>query len=270
MRLLLSGADYNMSEQKNPIKSIGGFISSSSVPNGKINSIFSDISIYSRMYGSVDCVAIFLFNDSNKKMTNLSIQQINSKNNICEFWWAVVSPTEGEYTFIEKIGSRKEEPYNVDWFQPNTVRENCKVKLKSPGVIGDVAEIMGIEFELTGNDLKSLNKDIIKALNKSDDYVSYKINDTSFYIENKSTTPTGNDIELVTPGDAELFDSTLSGSIDGNTLIIEELEPNCSIAFWIKRVIEKRDCDVSEDCVDLSCLDNSDTKENLEVIFSFD
>jgi hypothetical protein len=271
MKLLLSGAQFYKSEQKSINQSVGGYMSSTPVPSGRINLLFGDVSIYSKMVGSKDCMAIYAYNDSSETITNLCIEQIQSANNDCEFYWGAVDPNDnGETIFIEKIGSRKEEPFNVDWFQPTTKRENATVIIKSAGLTGDVAELLDVEFDLTGNTKETLVNDIVKAFKNNETYNCHKVSQESFYIERIDKNFTGEPIELITPGNAEFFDKNFSGGEDGSTLILEELLPGKAIAFWVKReVVQNEECE-SKTCEDLSCLKNIDTKENLEVIFSYD
>jgi hypothetical protein len=268
MKLLLSGATFFMGEQKSPISSTGGFMSSTPVPNARMNFLFGDISIYGKMVGSKECMAIFLYNDTNENIVNLKLEQIIQTNSDCDFYWGAVSPTEGDAIQIEKINSRKEEPFNVEWFQPTTTREysNCKVKLG--GSIGDAVSLFDVEFELSGNTKESLVDDIVKAFKNNENFFVEKTSTESFLIQRRDNQETNELVELVTPGTAELFDSNLSGFEDGTTLIIEELKPKKAIAFWIKREIIKNDSCENEECEDISCKTN--TKETLEVIFSYD
>lgn len=257
-----------MSEQRSPISSTGGFMSSTPVPNSRINILFGDVSIYGKMTGSTECMAIFLYNDSNESMNNVKLEQFMPHDSECDFYWGAVTPSSGESIQIEKINSRKEEPFNVEWFQPSTIRENSTCKVKFAGLVGDAVSLFDVEFELTGVTIESVVDDIIENFKNNDNFLCEKLSENSFYIERKDNQDTNEAVELITPGTAELFENNLSGFEDGTTLIIEELESKKAIAFWIKRVVKKNDSCEVEGCKDLSCVHN--TKEILEVTFSYD
>ena len=121
---------------------------------------------------------------------------------------------------------------------------------------------------MTGNTVESLLKDIIDNFEGNENFKVEFVSDNSFYIERKDKQETGEEIELITPGTASFVPAYFSGFQDGAVLIIEELKPGKAIGLWIKRSINKiKPCE-KKGCTDLSC--NTDTKENLEVVFSFD
>lgn len=130
MKLLLSGASHKDAPQMDLTKSLGGLISSTPVPNGRINSLFSDISNHTIQNKTVEIVAIFLKNDSSDA-NNFSIKQIYENDNICEFEWGVVSVSDSGS--MEIIGNRYEEPFYVEWFEPNE-----KIQIKQTFASGEV------------------------------------------------------------------------------------------------------------------------------------
>ena len=270
MKLLFSGAKHYLSAQNDVTMSLGGFMSSTRLPNGRLNSLFSDISIYGKMIGSKECIAFYLLNDTNEEIKNLTLEQIKPKDSNCNFIWGAVMPTQGEKIQIELIGSMKEEPYNVDWFEPTTIKESCVVKVINGGVIGDVVDILGVEFDLTNSSIESVVDDCVLAFKNNPLYFVEKIDGSSFKITRLEKGISNAPIIWVATGTSDISPVSFSGGQIGTTEILDSLKPNEAIAFWLKREIIEIGCvdELVEDCLDLSCVEN--TKENLEVIFSYD
>jgi len=133
MILLLSGATHKNAQQLDLNKSLGGLVSSTPVPNGRINGLFSDVSNYTINNNSVETVGVFLHNNTENDLANLTLQQIYEENNLCKFEFAVVSVT--DTGAMELIGSRFEEPFYANWFEP-TDQTLVKDLFKSDELIG--------------------------------------------------------------------------------------------------------------------------------------
>lgn len=274
MKLYFSNSRTYFTKQTDASDSLGAFMSSTQLPNNRLNNIFSDVSMYGKMIGSKECIGVFIYNDSDKKINNLTIEQIYSSlfgKNIsqCKFEYAAVEPEVRSTGAIqmELIANTKDEPYNVDWFEPTSKRENTTVILSNEGTIGDVISILDVEIELTGNSIKTLNDDIILGFKDNVDFNVSKISDNKIFFERKELIETNILVEIITPGNAYFAPVNLSGFVDGSVLLVEELESKSALGLWIKRtVIELISCD-DTDCQDLSCNDNN--KENLELIFNF-
>ena len=119
MILLLSGANHKDAQQLDTHKSLGGLISSTPVPNGRINGLFSDLSNYTIQNKLPEIVGIFIKNNTANALINLSIQQIYDQDNLCKFEFAIVSVT--ETGAMELIGNKNEEPYHAEWFEATDV-----------------------------------------------------------------------------------------------------------------------------------------------------
>lgn len=276
MKLYFSNSRTYFTKQTDASDSLGSFMSSTQVPNGRVNSVFNDVSIYGKMIGGKECIGVFLYNDTKDTVNNVSMYQIYSalfgkKNNQCKFEYAVTEPMINDISGaiqMELIANTKDEPYNVEWFEPTSKRENAIVKLILSGVEGDVISILDVEIELTGNDIISLMNDIILGFKDNSDFNVQKVNDTDIFFERKELIGTGELIELITPGTAYFASKNFSGFDDGSILLVEELESKKALGIWIKRTVTETVVCEMVDCEDISCTSNQ--KENLELIFKFD
>lgn len=101
---VISGQD---AQQSSPSLSLGGFKSSSVVPNDSYNSLFSDISSYSIQKNLVEYIGLILQNTFQTGVTNISLWIPEVKSNICKIRLAIVELTpEGEMEAIPTINSK--------------------------------------------------------------------------------------------------------------------------------------------------------------------
>ena len=70
-----TGSEFYNAVQNNVEKSIGGYLSSSQVPNQSLNNVFSDISKISKEQGLVETKAIVLKNTTGTDVTNVNLYQ---------------------------------------------------------------------------------------------------------------------------------------------------------------------------------------------------
>jgi len=284
MKLYLSGATHLNSVQKDISKSLGGFISSTSVPNGQLNVLFGDVSIYGEENSTQETIAIFLKNDSKDEISNLILQQIYNNNlgvddNLCKFEWAVVEPN--EQGFIERIGNRSEIPFDADFFEPKARREDCILKIITPSQIGDVIEILGVEITNATNTKEGNVLEIVKAFENNNEFIVLPKNEDSIYIRRIEIIQTNNPVSITTNGTLTHQPTNFSGFLDNGYEISESLKPGEFIGLWIKRKITKKSnisvetlekeydemfgIEFSEEVIQ----DFEDNEEDLEVIFSW-
>lgn len=117
MRLLYSGAIAYLQPQPNPSASLGGFVSSSIVPNLRINSLFSDGSYFSSKNGSVETKALILENETSSGITALTIGYEYSTNPDFKIEIAIVSLTSNQ--LMEQIGNVRDTPYYATFSEAN-------------------------------------------------------------------------------------------------------------------------------------------------------
>lgn len=286
MQLLLSGASNFKTEQGDVNQSLGGYMSSTRVPNGKINSLFGDITQYGKSKKIEETIAVFLYNDSQEVVKNLVIQQIydnkyGKEYKNVEFQFAVVEPKNNQ--FIELIGNKTERPYDAEFFNPDCKREFSIIEVTSPGKKGDVVEVMGRISKLEGNSIFDVTMAIFESFEDDMEFDVEVIEENKLYIERKELIQTNKKIELVSPGTAKIKKTKLSGGFDNGLLLIEELQPEQCLGIWIKRKVLKTSekisneeleerydemfgTDFSEESLD----DLLETEENHQIIFTWD
>lgn len=274
MVLLFSGANHKDSMQREAKKSLGGYISSTPVPNKKLNSLFSEISSYDLSdEGGFEVIAIFLKNDSKEPMINIEIESFSQRVlgddlNLCDFEFSISELS--EKGGIELIGSPQEEPYYVNWFKCESSYEDCIIELKHQGNVGEEFFIFDLEGKFEGFTFEDSIRDILKVLNDSGEFIATNIKSGFIHIIRKEHVITNANSNFVSSGDARIKeDVNLSNGKDGKVIIYDELLPNDSLGIWIKRTVNGRDKILGSDTCGVDKLNNI-KKESLDIIFHYD
>lgn len=263
IEFFLSGAQHPDTPQKDINQSLGGYISSTPIPKNLINSLFSTISNKDLVDEKIDTLAIFLKNTGTEDIQNLNFTQVyesklGKKTNLCKFEWGFVIPQANNC--IELIGSKNENPFYVEFEEPELVRENCILKITNPGQIGDDCFILGVDFTLSGNSKNDVVKSCVEAFKNNQDWLVEEYSEDEIFIQSKNENFTNDTVELVTTGNSSSNSVTLQGQ--SNSLEIQSISIGSTIGVWIRRTVLKNEkCDI-----------NSDTNkvEELEVIINFD
>lgn len=92
--------------QSKPTSSLGGFCSTSKVPNGTLENLFSEISPYTLQHPKAEYIGLILKNTWGD-ISNLSLWMEVPDNSLCKYRIAVVQLTDsGEMEVISGVGSR--------------------------------------------------------------------------------------------------------------------------------------------------------------------
>lgn len=123
MKLYYTTTTGHLNENKIPSKSLGGYRSSTLIPNGALNSLFSDLSLFNIDVDREEYIAVCLYNDSTtKKRVFLWTENGNQDNPLYSKIEiaAVTMPEVNSYPMMEYVRSNSERPY-VGEFAERTV-----------------------------------------------------------------------------------------------------------------------------------------------------
>ncbi len=122
MRLFYTGASSFDVEQKDPNKSLGGWISSTPIPNGMKSNLFGSISSYTSDQLFREVIAIALKNVTTETVNDIEIYFTPDPNDpISKYKIAAVQVTEcstceNQY-YMENIDSNKQLPYYATFYE---------------------------------------------------------------------------------------------------------------------------------------------------------
>lgn len=127
MRFYFSGAEGIDFQQNDSAKSLGGFKSSSVVPNDVLGNLFGELSYSDFLNNQTNTRCVFLKNELGVTVSNFSIQlHCDNEHKTCEFELAVVIPTQNK---VEQIFDPNSSPYFAEFFsdiyeQPSLILPN--------------------------------------------------------------------------------------------------------------------------------------------------
>lgn len=272
MMLFLTGASSSLTNsggmpQDDPMKSLGGYVSISPVPNAALNSLFDLVSLKSIKEKTRETIAIALINKLNKPVSDVNLKIVSGQDSVCSFKIAAVSLDENYC--MEHISNRYSQPIMAEFydatFNPGSVDVEI-TRLPIPGEEVDFSpfDVM-VQFSKSNYD-DAIN-DIIKAFNKTSNYRVKRLSEKVFRIERTDDKSIDEPFEcsFLSSDNAEFKFNGLFKNFSNNEVIISErIEPNEGIGIWLQREVlstnEKSDSEMISD------YDKKITKDTIEEI----
>jgi hypothetical protein len=137
IQIYYTGAVSHLSKQANPILSLGGFISSTVIPNNVLSNIFGSISlIEEEQIGLADHVLIAIKNDGSNAIQNIKLwTSLMVEGASANFEIAIVIPTVTDgIPVFEKIQDRHSSPYYAQFYSTTT---SSKLSISNKVASGD-------------------------------------------------------------------------------------------------------------------------------------
>lgn len=277
MMLYLTGASSssksNEAPQDDAMKSLGGYISSSPVPNAAINALFDLVSIKTIQEKNKETIAIGLVNKFHFSVSNVSLKIVSDQDNICNFRVAATS-VDKNYC-MEHINNRYAEPINAEFYDATFSRGSVDVDIITPGVKGE--EIVFDPFDITAlvevSGIDGTFNAIAKAFSASEEYRVTRLTERTFRIERND------DMTIETPFICSFISTENSDFIfsdkfrnikNGEVILTESLQSNEAIGIWIQRtivdVVEKTDEEILQDYHDKRKIE---TLEEVELVINY-
>ena len=245
MMLYLTGASNSLAKsseapQTDVSKSLGGYISSSMVPNGNVNALFDTISLSTLKNKPKETIAIALVNKFENVVSNVEIKMVTKKDAIGKFKIAAVNVSE-DY-LMEHIENRYSEPIQAEFHDVDFYRARVVAKIVNHAIPGEVISFQpfDVTVEVEKPELEETMNAIINAFSLSSDYSANKLSDREFEIISRADNVVAEPLDCfaVSTENAEIeFEGKFENGKDNTALIAETLEPNQAIGIWIQRQI---------------------------------
>lgn len=245
MMLYLTGAASSLAKsqeagQNDVSKSLGGYISSSIVPNGSINALFDTISLNTLKNKPKETIAIALINKFNEAVANVSVKLVTKADNIGKFKIAAVGV--GEDYCMEHIDNRYAEPIQAEFHDVDFYRASVNAEIKNPCIAGEIIylEPFNVTIEVEKSGIDGTMEAILNAFSINNDYTAIRLSEKEFSIvskdENVVETPLDCSALCTEDGEIEFLDAYKNGK-NNEALIAETLEAGKAIGLWIQREI---------------------------------
>lgn len=259
MMLYLTGASSSIAKseempQTDPMKSLGGYISTSPVPNGALNALFDLVSMRTIKEKTKETIAIALVNKFNYSVSDVTLKIVSTQDSVCKFRIAAVEV--GDDYLMEHINNRYSEPLFAEFHDATFYRGFVDVTIIKSGVKGEevVFDPFNITAEIEESGIEGTFKAINKAFSKSEEYRVIRLTQKTFRIERQDDKLIEEPFEcsFISTEDADFsFSDKFTNKADNEVLISDELKPGKAIGIWLQRevidYVEKTDEELIED-----------------------
>lgn len=249
MMIYLTGAQYSLKRtednpQADPAKSLGGFISSSPVPNGSLNALFDLVSSSALMERPRETLAVALMNKLAVAVRNVELKIVVGSKPICAWRIAAVAPNDA--LAVESIPNRYAEPLNATFYDATFVRAAVEFDVTVPPGAGESFAIMPIGFavELTDREsgLDGLWKAMKRAAGRSETFSATRLSDCRFRVAYRDETEVvpeeGIECSLLTDGGMRVeFDGRFCNDSANSVIVADELAPEGAVVLWLQREV---------------------------------
>lgn len=278
MMLYLTGAEMSITKSNNapqndPANSLGGYVSSSPVPNASVNALFDLLSIQTLKDKKKETLAIGLINKFDYDVKDVKVKIITKKRNVATFRLAAVELDSN--LCMEHIPNRYAEPMQAEFHNVDFTRTSVAVTIINPGVVGEIIylEPFNVTVEIEENGFDGNWKSIKKAFLGDENYSVGRLSENSFYIESKEDTAISEPLECsyTTTEEAVLeFDGKFRNEINNEQEIIETLRSGSGIGLWLQRDISDVEYPTNEQLIkDYDDKKVAETLEEVELLISY-
>ena len=246
MMFFLTGANSSMNKggtaQNDPTKSLGGYVSTTPVPNGELNAMFDIISAFTLEKRQRETLGIALINKLDKPVNNVTMSIVTTKENIASFRIAAV-PLSVDMA-MEKIPNRYALPMVGEFHKADFIRAYVDLKVNRPAEKGEQIVItpMNIIIDVEEGGIDGTFDAFKNAFYNEDNYDVVRVSEDVFRIvRTDEKIVVDEELGYYTDGvfNGEFLGTMKNGATGVVTLIDDEhtLQPGQGIGIWLQRDI---------------------------------
>lgn len=279
MMLYLTGAGASLVKtQDNPqtdaSKSLGGYISSTPVPNAALNSLFDLISAYTLEKRQKETIAIGLINQFDKEVKDVELKIVTDENHEAIFKIAAVAVSTDNYA-MEHIANRYQEPMLAEFYDASFYRAAVDLKINQYASAGEEIALypFNVSFEVKETGIEGTWNAFEEAFSNDETYCVKRISETIFRIERRDETVLEEPLNcsyITTEGFQAEFLGQLKNKADNSVIIKDSLKPKEAVGIWVQRIIKKNHYPTNEELLkEYKDKYIRETVEEVEVIISY-
>lgn len=232
VKLFYSGATTLNAEQFTPSKSLGGYISSTPIPNGQVNTVFSDFSYISLEEGKTETKAFFIKNIGDKTIKDLLVFCLTPEVPKADI---LVASQKG--TKLELLRSPNDIPYYLTFYTLNVVYASVNIKIENDFQIGETATIEGVDIPVTSQSRMEFMNKVVLAFKNNQMYDVSIVDDVTFKMTYKILGDYTNTPQISSYNANTFSYGSFSGGVDNSRLLATELAPGECIGIFLQRKI---------------------------------
>ena len=249
MMIYLTGASTSLAKspeapQNDTAKSLGGYVSSTPVPNAEVNALFDLISAYTLEKKKKETIGLGLINRLDKPVTDVKLKIVVGSDNIASFKVAAVALD--SQMAMEHIPNRYSEPIAAKFYKADFERAYVDLRVDRPANAGDQIEIqpIGLTIDVEEGGMEGTFDAFVAAFEDDDKREVIRVSDNVFRIaRTDEKVIEGIEYSYVTEGAfVGQFLGEMKNHKTGEVVLIddeEQLAPEKGIGLWIQRDINK-------------------------------
>lgn len=260
--------------QDDPLKSLGGYVSASPVPNGSVNSLFDYISLKGIKDKTKETIGIALINKFDKAVNNVRLKIVSSQDNSCLFRIAAVSLDENYC--MEHISNRYSQPMLAEFYDATFTPGSVDVEITELPISGEEVYFSPFDVSVTFTkpNYDDVISDIIKAFCNTENYRVKRINEKTFRIF-RTDDKMIEEPFVCSHISSENAKFNFSGLFDNHckqeVIISDVIEPNGGIGLWLQREILDSNEKSNEEMIDdYNNKVVKDTTEEVELVINYE
>lgn len=276
--IYLTGAQTSLAKtQENPqtdaAKSLGGYISSTPVPNAALNSLFDMISAYTLEKRPKETIAVGIINKFDKAVENVELKIVTDENHEAVFKVAAVSV--GEDYAMEHIANRYQEPLMGEFHNATFYRAAVDLEVKQPAAEGEEIALypFNVVISVKEGGIEGTWNAFAEAFSNDETYDVKRISEKIFRIEMRDETILDTPLEcsyISAEGFTAEFLGDFKNKEANSVLLTDHLEPKQAIGLWLQRIIKKNEYKTNEQLLkEYKEKFVLDTLEEVEMIISY-
>lgn len=281
MLIYLTGADSSLvksanAPQTDTAKSLGGYVSSTPVPNGELNALFDLISAYTLEKKQKETIALALVNKLNDAVTDVTLKIVVGKDNLATFRIAAVALDSS--MAMEHIPNRYAEPMVADFYNVDFQRASVDIEITNPAGIGEEIALypFNISFKVEESGIEGTWNAFESAFSNDSTYGVIRVSEKVFRIVRRDETVLTTPLTcsyITTAGFSAHFRGKLKNDATNEVTLVEStstLDPGKGIGLWIQRDLKSYKYPTNEQLIEdfKNKVENSETEE-AEIVISY-
>lgn len=278
--IYLTGASNSLAKTKeNPqtdaSRSLGGYISSTPVPNANLNALFDMISSYTIEKKQKETLAFGLINQFDKAVKNVELKIISNENNIASFRVAAVAVNSDNYC-MESIVNRYSEPMLAEFHDASFYRASVDIEIKQFASVEEEIALLpfGINLTVKKNGWDGTWEAFEEAFSNDENYCIRRLSERVYRISRRDEKVIEHQLKcsyVSTEGFRAEFLGEFGNKINNTVLISDKIEPNEAVGLWIQRYIKRSEYPTNEEILeDYKKHVVTENIEEVEIILSYD
>ena len=281
MMIYLTGANTSLvksseAAQTDPAKSLGGYISSTLVPNGELNALFDLISSHTLEKKKKETIALALVNKLDKAVNNVTLKVVVGNENLATFRVAAVKPDSS--LAMEHIANRYAEPLAADFYSADFQRASVDIEITNPASVGEEIALypFNVVVEVEENGIDGTWNAFENAFSNDETYDVIRISEKRFRVLRRDENVLNEPIScsyVATDGFSCDFVGKFANGAVGEVTIIDEdsqLNPGEAVGLWIQRDLKKYKYPTNQQLIeDYKNKVIKETIETAEIVISY-